>query len=119
MKYTWNEDPHSDLWVRGGFNTIEECIEEAKQLEINGNIMVGEIIPFEPHVNVYSVLEEIEQDASEECGEVGNDWEIDTRGNTTDSLAEKLTQCVKDWLKETGQEPTFYKIGRTREVEVD
>jgi hypothetical protein len=115
--YTWNEDFGSEWgWNNDEFLTIEECIEDAKKQGITGCIGVGEVEDFEIHVYAGSVLEEQQEYAYDECGEAAENWEINF--SELDDLDQKLTRCVKDWLKETNQEPHLKQVIDIRKVEV-
>lgn len=110
-KYTWNKDREQEVWMHDIFDTVEECMEDAKEhgYVVGETIAVGEVQRFGVYVNAESVLDMLQADAYDECGESSDDW-IDCRGHNLDALSDKLTECVNEWLKETNQEPTFYSI---------
>ena len=124
MKYTWEYNDDEELWYNDLFDTVEECITNARDsymVEPGEHIAVGEVIPFEPYVYATTVLDQIETDAYEECGEAAEDWytynEKDDE-KSLDELSNKLTEIVRQWLKDHGRYPYFYKIENVQIVEV-
>lgn len=121
-KVTW-EDTEKDIWQNDIFDTEDECIAEALDFGMNkgDTIVIGDCIPFEPVVNVDSLLEDLESRASDECGEVGDDWNISgERGHEQEYkiLTEKVQSAVNEYLEAIGEVPTFYRIENIREVEL-
>ena len=125
--YTWNFDNTADIWNYGVFNTVDECIKEAKKgydVKSSDVIYVGEVQEFEPHVNATIILDQLETDAYEECGEVADDWYTYNFVNRSDrdklnELSNKLTEIVVQWLKDNNKYPDFYKIVNIREIRID
>lgn len=124
MKYTWEYNDDTELWYNDLFDTVEDCIADARDnymVEIGETIAVGEVIPYEPYVMADNILDELEEDAYEECGEVAEDWEAyswtDDKASL-DELSNKLTEIVRQWLKDNGTYPYFYKIENVKIVEV-
>lgn len=118
-KYTWSSNESDELWQHDCFDTVDECIKDAKEnygYAIGETIAIGETASFVVNIDAERVLENLEEDAYEECGEAAERW-IDYKKGSLNKLSEKLTQCVNEWLKETEQEPSFYHITDTR-VEV-
>lgn len=124
MKYTW-EYEEIDIWQHDLFDTIEDCILDAKEnylVESGIEIVVGEVVPWEPYVFAGNILENLEENAYDECGEVAEDWyAYDYRKHESklDELSDRLTEIVKQWLKDNGTYPDFYKIENVRTVEVE
>ena len=128
-KYSWTFDERDDIWTSDTFDTIKECVEDAKQyMDSNpcerkrDHIFVGENVPFTPHVNAEDVLELIENDACDKCGEVANDWySYDSQSMTVElaKLSLNLTSVVTKWLKENNREPFFYSIRDVKKVFID
>jgi len=132
-KYTWEFDKDEEFWRNATFDTIEECIQEAKKVmqaygEEHSVIYIGETEVFEPYVFGTDVMERIEEQAFEECGEAAEGWgiwnEIRSKGEAEskaawEELSDKLTEAVNHWLKKYNLVPNFYKIVNIREVPVD
>lgn len=126
MKYTW-EYGETDIWQHDLFDTIEDCILDAKEnyrVESGTEIVVGEAVPWEPYVWAGNILDHLEEDAYEECGEVAEDWYAYDYKNEEgrkglNEISDKITEIVKQWLKDNGTYPDFYKIENIRTVEVE
>ena len=114
-KYTWNESD-DELWQHDCFDTVEECIKDAKEnydYKVGETITVGITEPFVVSVDGSDVLERLEENAYEECGEASERW-LDYPYKDIEKLSKRLTECVNEWLKETNQEPGFYHIHSIR-----
>ena len=124
MRYTWEYSDNADLWQHDVFENIEDCIKDAKEnYDVSpGNIIfIGEIAHFEITVNAGTVLDLVEDDAQEACGEVASDWYTYDYKNdkaTLNELSDQLTECVKNWLEEQNNMPTFYHVTQVKKYEV-
>ena len=118
--YTWMENDNCDIWNRGEFETIEECIEEALDCgyEPGETIYVGECQKVEVG-GIYfdDVLDRVEEAMYEEVGEVSEGWDITSiigrysyRKKIYEKYEEKLRKLVLDYLKEVKEEPGFYEV---------
>ena len=125
MKYTWEFHEGEELWYNDVFDTIEDCILDAKEnydVKSGATIVVGEPVYFEPYVDAINILEQLESDAYDECGEFSESWTLYNYQKDKDKieeLSEKLTEIVKQWLKDNGTYPTFSIIKNVRVVEVE
>lgn len=117
-KYSWSFKGDAELWYEGA-DTIEECIAQAKSAIKSGfesptdTVFIGENIPFNPVVDAESVLEAIEEQACEFCGETAEDWKsFDPHKDSeiVSELSDELTSVVNTWLKKHDREPYFYKV---------
>ena len=124
MTYTWSFKKDVEIWGSGEYNTIAECLkearEEAKRDKQQTVVYIGECIPWEPRVNEYTVLDQLEEDACYECGEVGCDWQPYSwkKREERKELADILTNAVCDWMKKYGYYPDFYKIEDIKEYRI-
>lgn len=124
MKYTWEYSGNEEIWRNDVFDTVEDCILDAKEnycVEPGTEIAVGEVVLWEPYVMSTDILERLEEEAYDECGEVGGDWDAFNYKKDKEKLEElsdKITEIVKQWLKDNGTYPTFYKIDNVRIMEV-
>lgn len=120
LQYTWNEY-NNEYWQNDIFESIEECIKDAKEVGIDDAIFIGEVEPYEINVDADRVLEDLEQDASNECGEAADSWcpSYDIERTEIDHLSAKLTNIVRAWLKQQNYLPHFYNIINIREVDVN
>lgn len=127
MEYTWEYSEDNELWTKDVFDTIEDCILDAKEnynIEPGETIAIGEPVYWEPYVDAYDLLERIEFNAWDECGEASEGWNTYDYISSEDKkkveeLSEKLTEIVRQWLKDNGTYPNFSKIENVRTVEVE
>lgn len=124
MKYTWNTDLNADIWYNDEFDTIEDCILDAKEnygIEEGTDIFIGEVVYYELYIDATTILDFLEEDAYEQCGQVAGDW--CTYDNIKDELkleilSDKLTEVIREWLIEYNRYPDFYRIENIQMVEV-
>ena len=121
-KYSWSFDKRDDVWTSDTFDTVKECIEDAKKYSSEDEkkvIYVGTNTPYEPYIDAVDVLELVENAAYNQCGEVSNDWNSYNGSVMKAELAElssKLTLVVKEWLIKNNRYPKLYSITDIREV---
>ncbi len=127
--YTWMENDNCDIWDRGEFNTIKECINETLDCgyEPGETIYVGECQNVEVG-GIYfdDVLDRVEETMYDEVGEVSEGWDITSitgsysyRKEIYEKYEEKLKQLVMGYLKEIKEEPGFYKVINVRPVVIE
>ena len=123
-RYTWNYNETDELWLHDIFDTIEDCILDAKEnydVKSDETIAVGVIYPYIPKTDIDILLERLEEDAYEECGEAAESWYISTRKGHEkefDELQEKVDLLVTEYLEKIGEKPYFYKIDDVRTIKV-
>lgn len=120
LLYSWSENEHDELWQHGRFGSIEDCIADAKEnyeMKPGDTIAVGECFIHEVYVDANDVLEILENEAYENCGEAAEGW-VDRTGDQEEELSEALTECVRKWLKKTGNEPKFWHIDSVRTITI-
>lgn len=104
------------VWSNGVFDSIEMCLYDAKKGGYCDNkIAISECEEFEIQIDAYFVLEMLQNQAYEECGDVVVGWDFEEK--TIDELSKRLSECVKNWIVDTKQEPNFYKIKNTRVID--
>lgn len=119
-KYTWNFNENAEIWSNDTFDTVEECIADANRVIDEGKyndlttpekVFVGVAIPYIPSVDAESVLDALEEQASD-FGEAGDDWVAYNPKNKDelDELASGLTAMVTAWLEKYGYTPSFYSL---------
>lgn len=134
-KYAWEFSENAENWNNPTFDTIEECIQEAKEVmkhdwhKKQDVIYIGETNPFSPMVDGASLIEHLEEQAFDECGEYAEDWQpwLDLRQRDGEENARKafseldtmLTQVVNGWLAKYNLQPQFYLVENIREVRID
>ena len=127
MKYTWERYRDADIWMNECFDSVEECIEDAKSnSEIDdGTIYIGECEPVSiDGIDFDSVLDSVEQDMYDQVGEVSEGWRIGyisgnkERAAVIEKYDKKLLDLVMEYLKEINEVPNFYKIKNVKEYTV-
>ena len=134
-RYTWEFSENAEFWGNGTCDTIQECIEEAKEAIEEGwhdkqdVIYIGETNVFVPAVDAEDVMEHIEDLAADEYGEAAEDWdpwltlrERDGEENARIAWSEletMLSQVLNGWLAKHNLTPNFYLIENVREVRID
>ena len=119
-QYTWNWYNDGGIWQHESFDTIEECIADAKrdldyydEEKDSFSVFIGECADFTPYVDARHVLENIEEDAIEFAGDAAEMWDaFDAQkdGKILDELSDELTKVVREWLKKHGREPRFCAV---------
>lgn len=120
-KYSWDFDGEAENWKNDTYETVEECIAAARQAVVQRDyqadtppkvVYIGENVPFIPRVDPETVLEHIEEDASDFAGEHGDDWEAydQKKKDELNELGDSLTRIVNEWIKKYGYEPCFYAV---------
>ena len=128
--YTWMKNSNTDIWNNDIFVSVEECIKDAKEnyaVKSGEMIYVGECQDVSiGGIELEDILYSIEEDMYNQVGEVSVSWDIDStngayahRQPIYDKYNEKLRQLVTEYIKEIGENPTFYNIVNVREVIVD
>lgn len=112
---SWSYGENDELWQHDEFETEEECILDAKEnyrMKPGEQIAIGTVCPYQVFVSAERILESIEEEAYEECGEVAENWNLFGKDNSEalDILSNELTDCVNRYLESIGEKPTFSKI---------
>lgn len=99
----------------GEFSTPEDAAQEAFSTKDENVIWVGENMKYTAHdfVNGQSILEDIQVQADDECGEWSGDW-------LTTLLCDKekcksLEKIIGDWIEEN-ETLTFFTVQDVREI---
>lgn len=120
---TWEKDKSASIWNNGEFETESACIEEAKGygFKVGDVIYIGDCVKPDICVDFSCVLEYVEEQMYDEVGEAAEDWNIsiiEGRKGIYDVYEERLNELVSNYLKEIGEEPSFYKVENIREVTI-
>lgn len=97
------------------FETIEECIKEAKNMgcEVDTVIWIGRVEEVDiRRVCLTSILEDLHNAVCDDVGEVAEDWYIEDIDNK--EAYEKCENAINDlvvkYIEENGMEPTFANV---------
>lgn len=117
---TWEKDKGVSIWNNGEFETESACIEEAKRngFKAGDIIYIGDCVKPDIYVDFSYVLECVEEQMYDEVGEAAEDWNISIIEGIYDVYEERLKELVSNYLKEIGEEPSFYKVENIREVTI-
>lgn len=125
--YSWVDKPNEEIWDNDMFDTVEECIENAKlEHDANDIIYVGKCIPVDIQgIYLDDVLERVEETMYEEVGQVTEGWDIYSisgsyqyREPIYDKYQKQLEDLVLNYIKEIGEMPDFYKIRDITEIKI-
>lgn len=123
-EYTWETSEDKELWQHDTFETVEDCVEDYLENYAGESpqdvIFVGECERYTFSVDGSGVIENLEVQAYDECGECAESWEPSSGVNLKDwnELDEQLTKVVTDWLEKRNDMPGFYKVVNIMEVPV-
>lgn len=113
QKYAWSRYGDDEIWHGGPCDSIKECVREASDegYSDTDEFAVGFINEYKADIDfAWRIIEDLQEDAFEECGDAADSWLDDVTHKQRDLLNKAVTQVVKDWLKEIKQEPYFYSI---------
>ncbi|KAF5039609.1 hypothetical protein DSECCO2_542090 [anaerobic digester metagenome] len=123
-EYTWEITKDKEVWEHGYFESVEKCVEDYLKNYAGdspqGTIYVAECERYIFSVDGSAVIDNLEGQAYDECGECSEGWEPSS-GIGSESWAEldeQLTKVVCDWLKKHNDMPDFYSIVNVKEVSV-
>lgn len=126
--YTWETNEYAEVWRNATSETIEECVEDARQtldLKSGDMIYVGECEEdvVGNNISLSYVLENIEEDVYEQVGEVSEGWDISTvnekRREVYEKYDQKLSELIKAYIEEIGETPNFFRIANIRPIIIE
>lgn len=120
-EYTWSKKPDDERWQHEIFGSVEECIADALEnydFKKGDTIAIGICYKHIVEVDGEDILERIEEMAFDDVGEAAEDWINYKDKKSISDLSEKLTNIVNEWLKKTGQKPSFYRVVDIETVEI-
>lgn len=112
-QYAWTRHSDDEIWRGGPCNSIRECVEEAydEGYSRDDTFALGLIERYEVNYDLaIDIIERLYEDACDEVGEVAECWLDSVKRPELDKLNERIIPIVKEWLKEIGEEPSFYKV---------
>ena len=117
-EYTWNFNEDAELWNNEIFTTVDECINDARDYMANESVVyIGEVIYFGISVDSEIMLNALEEEAFESCGESSEGWDAydHKKRDEINELNEQLSEIVSVWMKKYGYEPYFYAVENIKE----
>ena len=122
MKNKWMYNLNgSEIWTSEQLDTRKEAITEGRKQAIEEEkedyFEVGQVEEISPRgVDVDFILENVADNTTQECGEVGEDYLCDVIREHSTELEEKLNEVLFAWMKKYRYEPTFYNIKNTEKI---
>ncbi|HBF65992.1 MAG TPA: hypothetical protein DDW34_09885 [Clostridium sp.] len=123
-EYAWEFTKDKEVWEHGYFESVEKCVEDYLKNYASDSpqntIYVAECERYIFSVDGSAVIDNLEGQAFDECGEAAEGWEPSSgiRDESWSELDEQLTKVVTNWLKKHGDMPNFYSIVSVVEVPV-
>lgn len=124
MGYIWNFREDEDIWLNDEHDTVEECLKEARRAaegdEHQTVVYIGECIAYTPEADCTDILDRIQEQAGDVCGEVGGDWcAYDWhKKEELEELNDTLTSAICSWMKKYGYYPTCRSIQNIKKYEI-
>lgn len=109
---------------RGNFDSKEEAILEGVagcDLTEGSVLSVAQIKKYHPAVDTENVIETLVCQASDECGETVEDWELNNLTSKDEEWQEldlALNAVFSKWLEKHKYVPRFYSIDNDKEITV-
>jgi hypothetical protein len=121
-KWTYELYNEENWSTNEDFNTKEEAIEAGKEAALDEEeialFYVGKIVDYEPNVNAYRVVDDLIEDAAEQCGEVSDSFLDNVTKEQYKLLSEILDDVLYQWLRATNNQPNFYRIVNVETIKV-
>lgn len=102
--YTKNEETYY-----GPFKSIEEAIVESGA-DVGEDVMIGIARDVHPYIDALPLLDQLECDMSEECGEAAEGWISTITREERQELEDMLNRALKRWMKKTNNTPSFFGV---------
>lgn len=111
----WVKDERNDeIWLDTETYSSREAAIAAGRKEYDGDFYIGKVGRFEPRVDANNVIEQLRQEAFDECGDVSDNW-LDFMFDSAEveNLQKRLQSAFDEWLEIVGDKPAFYAIRET------
>ena len=112
-RYAWTRKSNDDIWRGGICHSVKECVEEARDegYKDTDTFAIGYCIPYDVnYVDADRVIEELQEHAYDEVGEVSESWLDSITIEQREDLGNRLLKVVLEWLKDCNEEPYFYTV---------
>lgn len=110
----------AEIWNYGDqYDSKEDAIEAGREYfgDANSNFEVGQVAPVDvAMISADFVLDNVAENVYEEVGEVADDLFVHTPKEDVDLLDNMLNSAFKQWMKQTNNEPEFYRIVDRQDV---
>lgn len=105
----------------GEFNCYEDAVLEAileKDAEVGDTIFVGEKTKHMPHICAENVIEDLSEQAYDECGEHAQDYLTEVKDSERLELENELNDVLQKWMDRFKHHPYFYLVKKVKRFEV-
>ncbi|MET3508270.1 hypothetical protein [Halalkalibacter oceani] len=112
--YSFNEEN-----FEGDFDTRDDAIGEGLYYYEEDNqseLYVGQAQEVSLGVNIDFIVEQLGEDAYEQCGEVAEDYLCNVKSEHREILEDKMNDVLQKWMDEFKYNPTFYTVGNVEKV---
>ena len=112
-KYAWSRHIDDEIWYGGPCDSIRECLREAydEGYQYDDQFALGYVKEYEVNYDfAQDIVERLCEDAWDEVGEASDGWLDSVKRPHLDTLNERITPIIKEWLKELGENPWFYAV---------
>lgn len=127
-KYNWSFDGEAEVWYNTAAS-VKDAMDQARgenETDHGGEyktVFVAEREPFDiaGNLDVWALLESLEESAFEFCGDAADGWDIYDRRKPAeiDELREAIAPAVIGWLTKHDRMPRFCALVNVAEYDLD
>lgn len=119
LKIIWCHSSDGENFNSDDFETREDCIADATENYGYTSFYIGQAVDFKPHIYIDDLLERMNEQACEQCGEYAENYLYYVSDKDKKELSDKLNEVFQAWAKKTGNEPTFFTVDNVEKIEVE
>lgn len=104
---------HDGERFNGHFASREAALEELRAADVRGTVFTAKneaAGPYKLHRLGERVIEEIQEAAFEQCGEIGEDYLSTVSVGKIDRLDDALNAVIAQWIETEGLKPKFFHV---------
>ena len=116
----WCVSSNGETFGDADFSSREEALEECKKdddYNYVGRAVKLEFTETNINAHVESIIEDMYDSLSDECGDVAENWQISTEEEI--ELGKRIAKVVIDFINEKGLQPTCFSVVDIEEVKKD
>lgn len=95
-----------------------DCFDPWDMPKEGASFYIGKRVDFDPTIDEITVIEQLQMDAYEECGEYGETFLDGLCPLDRALLKQKLQAALDEWLKETSLQPCFFTVKDVEKIKV-
>ncbi|WCF11571.1 hypothetical protein NDS46_29945 (plasmid) [Paenibacillus thiaminolyticus] len=119
MNGEWTFTLDEEHWNNDSFPSKEEAILAGKEYystDFVSRFYVGQIIEPEVKFNVENIIDDVDENYHDQCGEYASNWYKGITPADKELLQEMIGDTFSEWLIKTKNKPSFYTIANSEEV---